>query len=243
MIKVVETNLEKIKETAIACLYIQPEFNETFPFLVLHPFIGNNPYPVPNGKGSYDFLDITKEENLNTLIDKLRQVILDTPTVHKLFLLITQSHRRTFFQYINSYLSQEDYGILLREIWIHTEGQSYDVNVTLNTMLQWFKKADKQYLMNEQEREILGEMSGEITIYRGSNEDEYYDALSWTTNIDIARKFSRRFNDDGTVFSAKINKADILAYFDAEEEVVVNYKKLKDIEIIEHLHILLLNQT
>ena len=110
-------------------------------------------------------------------------------------------------------------------------------------MLQWFKKADKQYLMNEQEREILGEMSGEITIYRGSNEDEYYDDLSWTTNIDIARKFSRRFNDDGTVFSAKINKADILAYFDAEEEVVVNYKKLKDIEIIEHLHILLLNQT
>ena len=96
MLTNVETNLEKIKETAIAFLYIQPEFNETFPFLVLHPFIGNNPYPVPTGKGSYDFLDITKEENLNTLIDKLRQVILDTPTVHKLFLLITQSHRRTF---------------------------------------------------------------------------------------------------------------------------------------------------
>lgn len=233
MIKVVETNLEKIKETAIAFSYIQPEFNETFPFLVLHPFIGNNPYPVPNGKGSYDFLDITKEENLNTLIDKLRQVILDTPTVHKLFLLVTQSHRRTFFQYINSYLSQEDYGILLREIWIHTEGQSYDVNVTLNTMLQWFKKANKQYLMNEQEREILGEMSDNVQIYRGTAKDGERKALSWTVSKKIAREFSQRFYSDGHIYSAIISKNDILAYFEAEQEVIVNYKNLRNIKTIE----------
>lgn len=145
---------------------------------------------------------------------------------------MTQSHRRTFFQYINYYLSQKDYGEILREIWIFTEAQSYYANVSSNTMLQWFKKADKQYLMNEGEREILEEMSGEITVYRGSNKNEYYNALSWSTDIDVARKFAHRFNDDGTIFSAKINKTDILAYFEAEE-VVVNYKKIKDIEIIE----------
>ena len=88
-------------------------------------------------------------------------------------------------------------------------------------------------MMNEGEREILEEMSEEITVYRGSKEDEYYNALSWTTNIYVARKFAHRFNDDGTIFSAKINKTDILAYFEAEEEVVVNYKRIKDVEIIE----------
>ena len=231
MAKVVETNLEKIKETAIAFLYLKPEFNEDYPFIVIHPFIGNNPYPVPNGKGSYDFLDISKEENLEKLYEQLRKVIENAPTVRKLFLLVTQSHRRTFFQYINSYLSQKDYGEILREIWIFTEAQSYDVNVSLNTM-QWFKKADKQYLMNEGEREILEEMSEEITVYRGSKEDEYYNALSWTTDIDVARKFAHRFTDNGTVYSTKIKKADILAYFEAEEEVVVNYKRIKDVEII-----------
>lgn len=72
----------------------------------------------------------------------------------------------------------------------------------------------------------------EINVYRGSKEDEYYNALSWTTDIDVARKFAHRFTDNGTVYSTKIKKADILAYFEAEEEVVVNYKRIKDVEII-----------
>lgn len=38
MEKVVETNLEKIKETAIAFLYLKPEFNKDYPFIVIPPF-------------------------------------------------------------------------------------------------------------------------------------------------------------------------------------------------------------
>lgn len=39
MEKVVETNLEKIKETAIAFLYLKPEFNKDYPFIVIPPFL------------------------------------------------------------------------------------------------------------------------------------------------------------------------------------------------------------
>lgn len=56
-------------------------------------------------------------------------------------------------------------------------------------------------------------------------------ALSWTLDRSIAEWFATRFDEDGTVYQAQIDKSHIYAYFDGrnESEVIVDPKYLMDI--------------
>lgn len=56
-------------------------------------------------------------------------------------------------------------------------------------------------------------------------------ALSWTLDYETADWFARRFDEDGTVYKAQIDKEHIFALFNGrdESEVVLDPKYLKDI--------------
>lgn len=58
-------------------------------------------------------------------------------------------------------------------------------------------------------------------------------ALSWTLSRETAEWFAHRFDEDGTVYEAKIDKKHICALFTGrnESEVIVDPKQLKDIII------------
>lgn len=72
-----------------------------------------------------------------------------------------------------------------------------------------------------------------VTIYRGVTEksSEISTALSWTLSKEVAKFFSTRFDSDGEIYCAKINKEDILVLTNLrkEFEVIVNPEKLMNI--------------
>ena len=84
-------------------------------------------------------------------------------------------------------------------------------------------------------RNIIGdlELDDTVTVYRGVttiNSDNLL-ALSWTLDYETADWFARRFDEDGTVYKAQIDKEHIFALFNGrdESEVVLDPKYLKDI--------------
>ena len=87
--------------------------------------------------------------------------------------------------------------------------------------------------MDEAEQAQLAELDDTVTVYRGVttiNSDNLL-ALSWTLDYETAGWFARRFDEDGTVYKAQIDKEHIFALFNGrdESEVVLDPKYLKDI--------------
>ena len=80
--------------------------------------------------------------------------------------------------------------------------------------------------MTPEERKQLDELDDTVTVYRGvtSYNADNVLALSWSLEYDTANWFAHRFDEDGTVYQAQIDKKHILALFNGrnEAEVIVN---------------------
>ena len=96
-----------------------------------------------------------------------------------------------------------------------------------------FKATSPEYLMDAEELMQLQEMDDTVTIYRGvtSHNQKNIKALSWTLDRDKAEWFAHRFDEEGTVYEAQIDKENILALFNGrnEAEVIVDPRYLKNI--------------
>lgn len=57
--------------------------------------------------------------------------------------------------------------------------------------------------------------------------------MSWTTDIEKAEWFAKRWDKNSKVYSAKVSKDDVLALFSSrgESELVVDYMKLRNIKL------------
>ena len=136
-------------------------------------------------------------------------------------------------KFASSYLSKEDFSELLADAWVSSENPNCDANLNKSELLAMFKEADTAYLMGEDEYRELQGLVDPVTVYRGvtSHNAKNVRALSWTLDYDVAEWFSKRFNEDGTVYEAQINKEHILALFNSrnESEVIVDPKYLMDI--------------
>lgn len=75
-----------------------------------------------------------------------------------------------------------------------------------------------------------------VTVYRGvTNRSTPADeAISWTLDIKVADFFAKRFNSNGSVYKAQINKKDVYDYLTGrnEKEVLLNPYELYNIEKI-----------
>lgn len=224
------TQIQKVKNIAMKFLYMQPDVNPALPILLAHPFFDSRAFPVRNESG-YKLIDILEnEENLNIARKQIEESIHSSKTPFDIINMMRDADKRTFFYYISDYLSNKDYAVLLRDTWINTEFPHFDTNISTAAFKKMFLKADRNYLMKKSELKAIDEMPEEIKIYRGIK-GTYYKALSWSLSKQTAIWFANRFQENGSVFKATINKKDILAYFDdtEEKEVIVNYTKLKNI--------------
>lgn len=140
-------------------------------------------------------------------------------------------------KYTASHLSGEDYAKLLANAWITSEAPNRDVNVSKAELVRMFKAAEPSLLMTEEEIHQLSELNNPVTIYRGVTDYNADDinALSWTLNPEKALWFSKRFNSEGTVYEAQIDKTHIIALFNTrdESEIIVEPKYLENISEYE----------
>lgn len=151
-----------------------------------------------------------------------------------------------FLEKTINFISMKDFCKYLMEIWVHIDEtlQIFRIKTLVYIEKQqerfrkYFKEANKKELMDKEEFKIFSELDEIVTVYRGLTEENKNNikGLSWTMNKDIAQyQFATALEPKGGyVYKAKINKNDIFAFCNQrkEEELIVDYTKLYDIELL-----------
>jgi hypothetical protein len=104
----------------------------------------------------------------------------------------------------------------LKQIWFH--------------LIRLKEKPSFDLVINEDDRKVFNELPEELTIYRGTteDEDEDTDSLSWTIDKKQAEWFANRFNKDKPkVIERKIKKSEVLSFYNgrSENEIIIYPKK------------------
>ena len=155
---------------------------------------------------------------------------------YSIYMMLNKTYGLTFLKYAKQYLSTEDLTAILADAWMRSENPNMDANVTKSELVSMFEKADKTMIMTDEERKRLSEFGETVTVYRGVTpyNARNVKALSWTVDKKKAEWFAHRFGENGTVYTARIKKADVLAFFMGrnESEIVLNPKKLEQISAV-----------
>ena len=81
-----------------------------------------------------------------------------------------------------------------------------------------FLKCNKELLMDEEEIEGYRSLPNKVKLYRGQA-TELLNGISWTTDIEVARKFANfcRYDEVG-ILEVEVDKADIICYTNGRNE-------------------------
>lgn len=202
--------------------------------VVQHPFASSGFMLIP---GTEQIIDITKNaDNLKLWRGYMSGLIDKANSAYSIFMLLNKTYGLTFLKYAKQYLSTEDLTAILADAWMRSENPNMDANVTKSELVSMFEKADKTMIMTDEERKRLSEFGETVTVYRGVTpyNARNVKALSWTVDKKKAEWFAHRFGENGTVYKARIQKADVLAFFMGrnESEIVLNPKKLEQISAV-----------
>ena len=227
-------NLDKI-------LVVLKRFVKAVPFFASPDALQMVVKPYPLFQGLYVAIPPSRElvlvtqENYQKIVQKKLDFVIeqvteaDDPLVH-LFMLLSCPYRLQFLSYIQPYLTPEQLGFILGWTWCKTE---FPHQNGISKMVKLFRLCSKETLMDEASRKTFDNIPEILTIYRGiQSKKARIRGLSWTTDLEKAKWFARRFNCNNTVFEAKIEKKNVFACFDirGESEVVVNPWCLKEVK-------------
>ena len=234
-----KNNLDKVKDMAVNFLYIKPEpsYPERFGNLfVSHPYLNTEATILPS---TGEMFSIFSQPNIfQKWQQEMTEFIRSRQDLNSILLLILAPYKLTFFKYICDDLSKEDFAKVLVDCYTDTEFPSNDVNVPKATLLRWFKKADKKFLMDDKESKALVSFPEIITVYRGVCAKQYREGLSWTLDKDKAEWFAKRFSYDNAVvvvYECQVPKSAVLAFFDGrEKEIILDYNCLKNCVVKEY---------
>lgn len=226
------TDLKRVKSVARMLMRTDVHKTELSPMIVQHPFTSTGLVMLPTEP--HQLLDITKTiGNLKMWQYQMIEEINKAEKIMDIYAMVNKPYCLTFLKFAMPYLSTEDFSKLLADVWIRSENPNMDANVNKQKLITMFGKAEAKYLMSEQERRQLNALDDEVTVYRGVTtfNAKNIKALSWTLNLKKAKWFANRFDEDGTVYEARIKKENIFAVFNGrnEAEIIVNPNKLEDI--------------
>lgn len=234
------TDLKQVKETACALLDIQIHETEYSPMIVKHPFTDNGITAIPDKDGNPQLINLMEDGNaLMKWRAFVRKNINEAKSGYEIYMMVTKPYALTFLKFASHHLSREDLSQILASAWVRTEAPNQDVNVSKGELLYMFKSADPHFLMDESEYEAFLQLDDTVTVYRGvtRHNAKNVKALSWTLNQETAEWFAHRFDEDGTVYEAQIEKQHIYALFNGrnESEVILDPKYLTDISEVQDM--------
>lgn len=226
-----KTNLNEIKNIANMFLYL--DLRPLDMGFVSHPFAQYSIHAA-QVDGKVELFNLTSESELNAWRLATKKIINDITDPLDFLHIINKPYLPVFFKKINSFLSDRDFAEFLSETWIQTEFPNSDINVSKKDFVRFFKKANKEILMDPDEYQIYKDIPERIKVYRGLQKNAEVSALSWTLDRNVAEWFATRFhNQDPKIAEGWINKSAVLAYFDGrnEKEIVLDPKACKNISI------------
>ena len=224
-----ETNLLKVKET-FKTLFLAVEIEPLLGGLVIqHPF-SNSPVVNTMENGIINLVEKGKEkENFNIWKNTIYTLIDKSDNLTGLFLLLDKNWRLTALKFSKDYMSLKDFSEILSLSWIMAENPNGDINVSINTLIKWFRQADKHILMEDDDYKIWENLPDELTLYRGISQHHNPKGLSWTQNLKTAEWFKNRFNSpDNYMLKAIVKKEDMICYLNSrgEDEIVVDTRHI-----------------
>ncbi len=234
-----KTDLKAVQNIALNLLYTQIHETEFSPLIVHHPFT-SSAYVGIRQNGDMAMINVLEStDNLRKWQSFIGEQISDTENVYQIFMMVNKPYALAFLKFAADHLSFEDFSKMLNDAWIMSENPNCDVNVSKEELVGFFKKADPEHLMTPEERKQLDELDDTVTVYRGLTSHNEYNvfALSWTLDKEKAEWFAHRFNENGKVYQAKIEKKNILALFNRrnESEIIVDPNDLKEVTETEDM--------
>ena len=227
-----ETDLEAVKGVARNFVYLDVRISEKVGFICHHPYIGQIA-TVVNENGKLVLKDVRNEKDLEDIRQNILKTI-DAVTSYLQFIhIIRPPYLPAFFKFTRRFLNAYDYSSFLGSMWTIVEFPNVDDNITAPEFVKIFRRADRTLLMDEDEQKQYSDLPEEITVYRGIRGRGSLKALSWTTDVAQAEWFAKRWDKNGKVYSATVDKEDVLAVFASrgESELVVDYTELRDIKL------------
>jgi hypothetical protein len=232
------TAVTATKENIVAAIERFPKhIQQQFLIDRMDMFLGFGAISQQGGEG-YKILHIHNPEEAEELLQFRLEGIRRCEEIHQVFWFVNKSDRLQLLQFLSGIYVFEnaDYATLLRDAWISTE---FPHQMKNNHLINMFEKADRRYLMTDEENKALEAMPDVFPVYRGWSEKQVKKGLtkrrglSWTTDENVADWFANRWqHGDGCVTSALASKKEVYMYTDErnEREVVVNPAKLRKIK-------------
>lgn len=234
-----ETDMKKVQEQALVFLMLDLVKTKSSPAVVQHPYFNNGFIGIrDNETDDVKVANILEDtEAWEQARAAMRKEIEGAETVLEIGRLLTKPYKLTFLKFIEPYISAADMGRYIGRFWNEIEFISMDKDVSKTTLVRLLRKCDKQTMMTDKEREVLAGLVEPVEIYRGVTDyNKKHDrSLCWTTSIEVARWYANRFNQGGYVYKGNIKKADILAYLEDEETVIVDHRRLTNMVMIEKI--------
>ncbi len=122
--------------------------------------------------------------------------------------LVEKPHRFDYFLSIQDKLNDKEYWKTLGSIFTGTERQS-------KKQAEWIlsfssKRPEREKLMNDKDWDLFNQLPEKVEIWRGVNDEDYVDGLSWTTDKEQGVWFSQRFSGTPILCNGWIEKDKIL---------------------------------
>lgn len=232
-----ETNIEKCKEIARLFLELPVEVNPRLglPY-VYHPYTKYSCIVDKNGEMG----DIVSNQKMLDYFKKnINEQIARTEKYSDFLFFLNDTYYMAFLKFTESFISKKDLSKYLSYAWVNSEYTNRNADLPKSQMIRIFSKTDKCALMGKENYNVYASLPQELTVYRGISidDDKNIKALSWTLDKEQASWFATRFSRNGYVYEAKIDKKDIFAFFNDrnEQEIVLNYRKLKDIQKVQNV--------
>ena len=229
-----ETDIEAVRTITMNLFDVFPfkEDKEMEGFgMCSHPFTASLFIPDRSNHRIIDLRNKEDADGYRAWIDE----IAGRSNIVRLYMLIQKSYKMTWFRFVSPYLSDEDYGTMLKECWITEDNPNQDENVPIKMAIELFRRAKKDCIMTKEEQEYYDNLPETLTLYRGVSEGRERLGLSWTDNYDVAVWYQKRFEEwgrDGIVLKAEVKKKDVLVYFEHDNELLVDVTQLRNIKEI-----------
>lgn len=238
------TDLDAVKSTAKALLYVEIQNTPMSPVIVSHPFTSSGIVMVPNSSAQHLLNIYENTEDRRIWRESLATAIDSKQDAMGIMFLMNKPYYFAFLKFCHKYLNENDLCNMLHDAWVQVEFINQDVNLTKKDLIKLFSNRDKKRLMGFGNYDAFAALPDVIHVYRGvhSQTREAIRALSWTLDYDTAKFFALRWcgaGDRGYIYEATIAKEHVFAYFDDadEKEIVLDSRFLQDVTLfktVEH---------
>ena len=228
MKQTMQTDIKGIKSASKALLYaVSIRCDNPFG-IISHPFTNN----VMVMDENHQIVKIS-DPNICTEWKNMIAKRIEESSLDRIYMMINKPWRITWLKYVEQYMTDSDFAAYLSDAYVSEEMPNLNPNVPVNTLIQWFKRASKKDLMDQEEYDLWLNLPDTVELYRGTSHEGTERGISWTSEYATAEWFANRFATDehpARIYKVIANKQNCLCYFGnrGEYEIILDVDSIKD---------------